>query len=838
MHEGRPVSTFVCAGLLVLSGVMRGSQSSLPGPPGNPAAPVTTAGKVTDSQGRPIEGAKVAVYRVAYGASPSAPKIDVIQETTTGAEGEFTFSGSRDAVLPPGSCVVARKEGLAVGWAARRMRGEQRFDITLEEPKDLSGQVVDEQGQPVAGAEVSVAAAANGKPADPQDLGIWTARGFFHTKTDGSGRFVFVGMPAGATFELLVSKPGYATVNTMGPMRVTPGGPVKLQFAPDQPGTKLTLFREARIEGIVVEKEGDKPVAGVSIMIQPEPGAMRLPMPMRPVVSGPDGTFRTGDLAAGSYTVQLVTGRTAEWAAEPVPVSLSAGQTKSDVKIMLVKGGIIEVLVKDTAGKPVARAQADLQDVAREQQTHRALTDPNGLARVRVTPGRYVLARVFVEGRVRPTDEEQITVAEGETKRIECTVNPAPKLAGIVRDEAGHPLAGVTFEFVPTMLSRDEITSDASGKFEVPLGSGIIGPRGSTLVLVARDKARNLAEAVDVDEQGGTLDVTLRPGVVITGTVLNEQDQPLAGARVRIMMRTPRMTAPLERTHLATAGPDGKFEIQALPPEREYTVTVVADGFGSRNVRVDPGSIQDNRFDAGTFKLVRATLSITGIVVDPNDKPVAGVDVFGYGDGQPDSLMMRTDAEGKFILKGVCPGLILLQANARRGPRPMYGMAQAEGGATDLRIVISTRPTGQPYMPRRPNLLKGKPLPPLKDLGIDLPADATDKMLLVCFWDMGQRPSRNCITRLAAQAAALREKGVRIVAIHAGQVEDSALRQWIEANKIPFASGTISGNIDKTKSVWGVSSLPHLILTDKKRTVIAEGLGLDDLDKQIEAAVR
>jgi hypothetical protein len=110
---------------------------------------------------------------------------------------------------------------------------------------------------------------------------------------------------------------------------------------------------------------------------------------------------------------------------------------------MLVKGGIIEVLVKDTAGKPVARAQADLQDVAREQQTHRALTDPNGLARVRVTPGRYVLARVFVEGRVRPTDEEQITVAEGETKRIECTVNPAPKLAGIVRDEAGHPLAGV-----------------------------------------------------------------------------------------------------------------------------------------------------------------------------------------------------------------------------------------------------------------------------------------------------------------------------------------------------------------------------------------------------------
>jgi hypothetical protein len=111
-------------------------------------------------------------------------------------------------------------------------------------------------------------------------------------------------------------------------------------------------------------------------------------------------------------------------------------------------------------------------------------------------------------------------------------------------------------------------------------------------------------------------------------------------------------------------------------------------------------------------------------------------------------------------------------------------------------------------------------------------------MLLVCFWDMGQRPSRNCIMQLAARAAALREKDVQIVAIHAGRVEDSALRQWIGANKIPFPSGTISGDIEKTKSAWGVSSLPHLILTDKKRTVIADGFNLSDLDQQIEAAVR
>jgi hypothetical protein len=107
--------------------------------------------------------------------------------------------------------------------------------------------------------------------------------------------------------------------------------------------------------------------------------------------------------------------------------------------------------------------------------------------------------------------------------------------------------------------------------------------------------------------------------------------------------------------------------------------------------------------------------------------------------------------------------------------------------------------------------------------------------LLVCFWDMGQRPSRYCVTQLAAQAAQLGEKGVLVVAVHAAQVEDGALRQWTEKNKIPFPMGAIAGDIDKTKSAWGVNSLPHLILTDKKHTVVAEGFGLNELDKQVEA---
>ena len=77
---------------------------------------------------------------------------------------------------------------------------------------------------------------------------------------------------------------------------------------------------------------------------------------------------------------------------------------------------------------------------------------------------------------------------------------------------------------------------------------------------------------------------------------------------------------------------------------------------------------------------------------------------------------------------------------------------------------------------------------------------------------------------------------MEIVAVHAAKVEDSALSQWFEKNKVPFKVGAIAGDIDKTKFAWGVTSLPHLILTDKKHTVIAEGFSLSDLDQQIKTA--
>jgi hypothetical protein len=108
-----------------------------------------------------------------------------------------------------------------------------------------------------------------------------------------------------------------------------------------------------------------------------------------------------------------------------------------------------------------------------------------------------------------------------------------------------------------------------------------------------------------------------------------------------------------------------------------------------------------------------------------------------------------------------------------------------------------------------------------------------DKAVLICFFDMNQRPSRHCMMQLAKQDRQLNQKGVRVVAIQASNVEESELREWTRQNNIPFPVGKIQGDVEKTRSTWGVQSLPWLILADNKHIVFSEGFQLGELDNQL-----
>jgi len=135
----------------------------------------------------------------------------------------------------------------------------------------------------------------------------------------------------------------------------------------------------------------------------------------------------------------------------------------------------------------------------------------------------------------------------------------------------------------------------------------------------------------------------------------------------------------------------------------------------------------------------------------------------------------------------------------------------------------------------KPVSLIGRPLPNFDDIKIDFnPGQAKGGILLVCFWDMNQRPSRNCLMQLAGQADQFEEKGIVVVAIHAAKVEQAKLDECIRENKITFPVGMIEGQEEQIRFDWGVKSLPWLILTDKNRVVAAGGIALSELELKIK----
>ena len=130
-------------------------------------------------------------------------------------------------------------------------------------------------------------------------------------------------------------------------------------------------------------------------------------------------------------------------------------------------------------------------------------------------------------------------------------------------------------------------------------------------------------------------------------------------------------------------------------------------------------------------------------------------------------------------------------------------------------------------------LLIGKPLPELKKMGIELPAGASERMILVCLWDMQQRPSRNYIKELAKKADDLADEDVVVACVQVADVDDKVVNEWVKENKIPFAIGKSTAEMGKSTFEWGVKSMPWLILTDRRHIVIKEGFALSDLNEQI-----
>jgi beta-lactamase regulating signal transducer with metallopeptidase domain/peroxiredoxin len=200
----------------------------------------------------------------------------------------------------------------------------------------------------------------------------------------------------------------------------------------------------------------------------------------------------------------------------------------------------------------------------------------------------------------------------------ELRFEPGTTIGGIVKDEAGQPIAGATVEVhaPPTeyegrnyVFRLGSLTTDALGRWRLDVAPKNLADVG-TWVEHPRYKRNGGPASRALDHV-----TILKKGLTVTGRVIDATGRPVRGAKVIIGSDTWGTNSPT-----GTSNEQGTFTLENCDPGSSI-ITVQAEGFAPR--------LQDNRIDERTapveFRLTEPGSVLRLRFVDVQGKPVAGV---------------------------------------------------------------------------------------------------------------------------------------------------------------------------------------------------------------------
>lgn len=780
---------------------------------GQQTKPFTLSGRIVDFNAKPVVGAEGVVYEEVFHDDKNVAKV-MTSIIKTDRQGCFVINDNINTRAY--TYIVARKPGLAMAWDKVNRygitKGKGRIILMLDKPGKLSGIVVDHNGSPVSDATVQAVPKTTYLSRLDQ-APIVGPKEWFQTKTDSKGIFSFNSFSHDVSSDFWVKAP---TLNCTYKFTTHPQS--CCGFEVGRPDIKLALPRETRVQGRVVEAETGKPIESVKLAIQAQRqrNIVQNLYITRIVTSGKDGRFVCEGLPEGKSIIELATEeqQKSQWALKLLTIDIRPDSTNDDIQVTVEKGGFIELLVQEEeTNRPLCDFFARVWG---ENALYILGLNPSGKARFCVLPGEYKVNFWHKEPYSSWFANDPAIVKTGKTSHLPITMEKVPNISGKIIDPDDEPAAGIIVTVSPY---GDQVYTDKNGVFKA-MGSK------KDCNIIAQDFKKGLVAVHHVKDISDPPSIRLKSGLTVTGEIIDSNGIGITAARVCFHGHK---VSPEVLTD-----PKGRFEIKAVPPIQpsfDYRLSVYASGFAPKTYkRISLENEHENTFKVKTIQLEPANMSMSGIVVDANGVPAPGVILFVHGvDGadQPDKST-ATDENGRFAFKRICKGLVRIQVNFSNSPGGS-GHLTAEAGTQDLRAVL-----GQDIVHLNYKSLNEKPLPKLKDLGIELsPEDLNAKMILVCFFDMEQRPSRYYLNQLAKQANQLKQKGLTIIAVQTSKMEQKTLNQWVKKYNIPFTIGMIQADVEKTKFSWGVRSLPWLILTDKQNKVCAEGFNLTELDERL-----
>ncbi|MHC4714736.1 MAG: carboxypeptidase regulatory-like domain-containing protein, partial [Planctomycetota bacterium] len=783
--------------------------------------------KVVNKDGNPVGGATVRLYLYTY--EDGRFRCASVSETATDDDGTFTVERSALDLTDPNAgdtslrveILVASKKGLAVTWAKLFADTPAPETLTLEPPATITGVVLDESGSALGGVEVR--AIAMRETGDfPNVLGSIEPMTELCVTTGPDGRFAFDDLPADVAAEFTARAAGRAVVCTVdlnkSRFRYTAGADVR-----------ITLPPEALVEGDVVGPDG-KSVAGAKVFIHP---AARFagPFSTAAVESDGSGAFRFEGLLPGDYRIYVIDpGEGFEkMTAQPVEVSAEASRTVR-ANVVLEPAATLQVVVMNLqtsfgikdANVHVSPSRNDAPFI----EARSGRTDLDGVVRLTMPAGAYVIGSVTKEGYQRQASGTAVELKTGETSYAEIELIPTGRIAGVVVDPDGNPVEGVVVRL--KTMRNFSAPSDAEGRFEIAMTSQSPAPAE---YVIARHVERNLAGVAPLSGAAGGLTVKMLDALTLQGRVIDTEGKPIRGAKVLLCLWLDGMGSSVLDEPLRTDA-QGAYTIKAAPREHELSVRASAAGYGSDYRKInfipeDPGK----PIELDAIALAVADQKITGRVVNAEGKGVKGADVGLSGRGQPQLRKAKTGADGSFTINKAVKGTASLGAHVE-GQRDLYAQARIEVPTPPVTLTLKRYGSAARSSAPEAAALKGKPLPSLAGIAPDFAAKAEGGGILVCLFDMNQRGGRRTLRDLSAKKDDFTEKGVVVIALDLSGSDAASVNAWAKEQGASFPV-VAAGDPEKTRLEFGVNALPWLILADKGHIVRAEGFGTEDLDAKI-----
>jgi protocatechuate 3,4-dioxygenase beta subunit len=504
----------------------------------------------------------------------------------TDAQGRFRF----EHLAGVSFSVWARAPGHGVAIRERAAPGEP-VDLYLPTLRSISGQVLDDAGQPVLGARVHAVSRRTSLPHEA----VSGAEGVFSLEGLGEGPFYVLAsaegmLPAVApqveagpqpvrlkltrarTLEVRVTRHGTPVAATVRlkadhlsrelrtqkgePLRFSDLYPDRLVVTAEAEGlgsiprtveldallTQVTLeLEEAGTLLVTVVDATGQPVPAPELVLRTARGEVIL---QQKAQTGE--LVQLGPLASGDYVVE---GRAEGFENTQLPARVKPGETQ--VELEMARATVISGQVMDEYGRPASRVSVLVQPTGET-----ALADADGRFTVQVpTPGLYELHAHHSEwggGKVKVT-----APASG----VELSLEPRAALEVTV-SSAGRRVEGAD---VMLWIEREGIF-----RSDRPSGpDGVVPMRGLPagkywMVASHPDYLPSERQTVEVEDgQTVRVNVELPPGAALTGEVVDTQGAAVEGATVTVV---PRGANP------AMSDGRGHFEFRALRPDRAYHI--------------------------------------------------------------------------------------------------------------------------------------------------------------------------------------------------------------------------------------------------------------------------